>query len=648
MNPIHIIVPILLIAAYIGIAYLWNAKYRPRQISRGNPTDKFSRSSTRLWRFIFTEDKAGLFEKKKKEDSNPADDEPKEKTLFKKLAVWNNYYIFTLLLTILFFIVKPDISWVPALFFICPIVARAPHMLKTRQQKLMRMFAVANSTFRYGRNAEMDPWANINVKKWIGATTPGETIIQFPPSWAASPMSQDAFETHFSQTVTDQNTWTYKWDIAKGNVTMTPVGHIPSIANYPGSADRPWNEIPLGLGAGGEIVWDVKSSPHALIAGKSGGGKSVAQRNIVFHTIQHNDKWCFLGVDPKKVELKPYKKYKNTVLGIGTTLEDMVEIIRYAKEEMMRRYETMEELEVNHFEDLPEPPRAILLMVDEAYMLMAPEGNKTDQGKENDQLHGEASILIGEIARLGRAAGVHLVLAMQRPDAVVLKGEIKNNLEVRIAAGRLDATPSSMVLDNGLATRVPNIRGRGVAQINGDGQLYQGYFAKQSWIDTWLMDHPEREPEVAMMNAGKHEPVIPEDLSDLEEFNILDEDDSQIDENSEDEELNVTRIDDSSDFLAENSAREDDTPKVEQPAKIQPKDIDSSLYKKEVPDKKKKAEIQDEELEDLLKLLQDDNFSDESELAQPVIEEMIPSSVEEKITEQPKFSLPPRGLPPRS
>lgn len=272
----------------------------------------------------------------------------------------------------------------------------------------------------------------------------------------------------------------------------------------------------------------VDSASRLFVAGEAliATHNSVAQRNIVFHCIQHNDKWCFLGVDPKKVELKPYAKYKNTVLGIGTTLEDMVEIIRYAKEEMMTRYETMEELEVNHFEDLPNPPRAIMLMVDEAYMLMATAGNKTDQGKEDDALHGEASFLIGEIARLGRAAGVHLVLAMQRPDAVVLKGEIKNNLEVRIAAGRLDSTPSAMVLDNGLATRVPsNIRGRGVAQINGDGQLYQGYFAPQNWIDDWLLANPEREPEVIEMLMKKRAAAnpemdldMPENLDDINEF----------------------------------------------------------------------------------------------------------------------------------
>lgn len=555
----YIAAPILLIALYIGASLLWNKKYRPWRRERGIPTDKFAGAFKRLTRFVFREDKQPIIKK----ISNPK---------VQKWVTWNNFYILSLLATVGVFALNPLQAWIPFLIFIIPIITRAPGVFKARQKTLNRMLTVANSVFHYGRGAELEPWSYVNVKKWTGYTTPGETVITFPASWMASPMSQDSFENHFSQTVTEDNTWVYTWSPAKGQVVMKPVGHIPTQAPYPGSADRPWNEIPLGLGAGGEIVWDVTKSPHALVAGKSGGGKSVAQRTIVFHCIQHNDKWCFLGVDPKKVELKPYAKYKNTVMGIGTTLEDMVEIIRYAKEEMMRRYEAMEELEVNHFGDLPDPPRAIMLMVDEAYMLMATEGVKTDQGKENDQLHGEASTLIGEILRLGRAAGVHITLAMQRPDATVLKGEFKNNLEVRIAAGRLDSTPSAMVLDSGLATRVPsNIKGRGVASMNGDQELYQGYFASQDWINDWLLENPEREPDVVdwiRKTRKVEEPVaeVAEDLSGLADFDTHvagDDEDEEFDstlsnddsgdytvpDNVPDAVVDMSRIDESEDFL---------------------------------------------------------------------------------------------------
>lgn len=567
----------------------------------------------------------------------------------KKFFTFNFLYISLFVLAIILHFPFPKIALIPFVIAIGFILSRAPKVFKKRQETLLRMLTVANSIFRYGRGAELNPWAYVRVKKWIGYTIPGETIVTFPASWISSPASRDGFEEHFNQTVTADNTWVYQWDTSKGIVTCSPVGHIPTKAMYEGSADRPWNEIPLGLGAAGEIVWDVTKEPHALVCGKTGGGKSVAQRNIIFHTIQHNDKWCFLGVDPKRVELKPYKKYTNTVLGIATTLEDEVEVIRYAKEEMMRRFQAMEDLGVNHFKDLPNPPRAIMLMVDEAYQLMAPEGIKTDEGKENDNLHGEASMLIGEIARLGRAAGVHLTLAMQRPDAIVLKGELKNNLDVRVAAGRLDSTPSAMVLDSGAATRVPgDIKGRGVVRIGGDVEQYQGYFAEQNWIDGWLMkpENRHREPEVVAELMAKEQSDGTPDLGDVEDFTEL-------------EDIDETRFDDATDFMAPEEKEEGET-YVPTPEEVRaaaeaealeamrnapksfgtvelPIDSDEILVVEEVAIPKTVfVEKEKEEIPSLDQLIKPKSV--EPTLAEPV-----------KPVEAPAPALPPRtgGLPPR-
>jgi hypothetical protein len=248
---------------------------------------------------------------------------------------------------------------------------------------------------------------------------------------------------------------------------------------------------------------------------------SVLQRNLIFHCIQHNDMWRFLGVDVKRVELTPFKRYTQTVLGIGANLEDGVDIVRYAKKVMESRYERMEEAGVNHFKDLIDPSTgkphyAIMLMVDEAFMFMSPEGNKSDEGKVRDQLHAEGSSILGDIARLGRAAGIHLVLATQRPDATVIKGELKANLDIRIAAGRLDSTPSMMVLDSGAATMLPgDIKGRGIVRFGGEQQQFQGYYADQDWIDEWLEKHPGAEPEIYPLIANKADNVEEDLLGEL-------------------------------------------------------------------------------------------------------------------------------------
>lgn len=111
--------------------------------------------------------------------------------------------------------------------------------------------------------------------------------------------------------------------------------------------------------------------------------------------------------------------------------------------------------------------------------------HNTDEAKAAQALKGEAASKIGSIARLGRAAGVHLMIATQRPDAKLIPGELKANLGARFACGRMPSTASSMVLDNTHAMETHGV-GRAIMQIHGDEEKVQVYFASQSWIDDWL------------------------------------------------------------------------------------------------------------------------------------------------------------------
>lgn len=113
--------------------------------------------------------------------------------------------------------------------------------------------------------------------------------------------------------------------------------------------------------------------------------------------------------------------------------------------------------------------------------------HNSEEGKAEDAMKGEANMIIGSIARLGRAAGVHLVIATQRPDAKLIPGETKANLGVRINCGTTNSTASSMILENAEGTKVKsNPRGRLYLQIYGKGDHGQGFFADQSWIDDYL------------------------------------------------------------------------------------------------------------------------------------------------------------------
>lgn len=150
---------------------------------------------------------------------------------------------------------------------------------------------------------------------------------------------------------------------------------------------------------------------------------SVTQRSLLLHALQSPD-WRVVLVDPKRVELSAYRSHPH-VIEVATELEDATALIEKVEQEMQSRYIRMQQEGVNHFRLLAKPPHALLLMVDELFALLSPENVKSDEGKERDELHARCTVLIGSIARLGRAAGVHMMLATQRPDAKVLPGEVK-------------------------------------------------------------------------------------------------------------------------------------------------------------------------------------------------------------------------------
>lgn len=234
-------------------------------------------------------------------------------------------------------------------------------------------------------------------------------------------------------------------------------------------------------------------APDRLFAAGGSDGKSivshnsVVQRNIILGCILRPDSWRFLGIDLKKVELSSFRAYSNVVLGIATTLEDALTVLRFAQETMMKRYAELEQLGLNNFLDLPEKGQALLVMVDEAGELLSPSGVKSEEGKAEDALKGEAAMIIGSIARLGRAAGVHLIIATQRPDAKIIAGETKANLGVRVNCGRTDSNASQMILGTGDGARVKaNPRGRLYLRIYSSGDHGQGFFADPSWIDEYL------------------------------------------------------------------------------------------------------------------------------------------------------------------
>lgn len=214
---------------------------------------------------------------------------------------------------------------------------------------------------------------------------------------------------------------------------------------------------------------------------------SVSQQNIIISCLLRPKNWVILGIDLKRVELTRFKQFG---VKVATDLETAVEFLRFAQAVMMKRYERMEESGVNDFEDLPEPLQALMVMIDEAGELLSPSGANTDAAKEEDDLKGEVTMILGSIARLGRASGVHLVIATQRPDAKLIPGETRDNLAVRVGCGRLKPNASGMMFDSNIGQRVhASPKGGMYVQIHGNGNMGQGFFAPNDWLEKYYEEN---------------------------------------------------------------------------------------------------------------------------------------------------------------
>lgn len=275
--------------------------------------------------------------------------------------------------------------------------------------------------------------------------------------------------------------------------------YLPCKVAYDDIAESPWDEFPLGTNEDlNTATWNPATSPNLLLFGPPGSGKSVIDRNLIFHCLQHPDKWRIYGIDPWRSDLSPYKKYSPVVERLVTDdLGEALEVCLAVRDEMMDRHEKMEALDVYNYRDLPDAPPAILLLVTEVWWLISPSGGRTRSGLEEDVFRAEMSMILTEISRLGRAAGVHLVLSTQRTNAI--DGELKENMTTKVVIGHTRADQSILVLGHEEASHIPmtlqtdhygphlaSISGRGYIQQGEVGQQFQAAFAPDDWYDEWL------------------------------------------------------------------------------------------------------------------------------------------------------------------
>ncbi|HII0784862.1 TPA: DNA translocase FtsK [Staphylococcus aureus] len=240
------------------------------------------------------------------------------------------------------------------------------------------------------------------------------------------------------------------------------------------------------------LLMDIAKTPHALIAGATGSGKSVCINSILMSLLykNHPEELRLLLIDPKMVELAPYNGLPHLVAPVITDVKAATQSLKWAVEEMERRYKLFAHYHVRNItafnKKAPYDERMpkIVIVIDELadLMMMAPQ---------------EVEQSIARIAQKARACGIHMLVATQRPSVNVITGLIKANIPTRIAFMVSSSVDSRTILDSGGAER---LLGYGDMLYLGSGMnkpiRVQGTFVSDDEIDD-VVDFikQQREPD---------------------------------------------------------------------------------------------------------------------------------------------------------
>ena len=228
------------------------------------------------------------------------------------------------------------------------------------------------------------------------------------------------------------------------------------------------NPLKVALGKdidNNSIFTRIDKWPHGLIAGTSGSGKSVSMNTILVSILLRNkpDEVKLLLIDPKTVELMPYNEIPHLVTPVINDPHMASEALKWACEEMDRRYSFLQANQVRNIGDYNEKCKTnknlqkmpyIVIVIDELADLMTVAANEIEDS-------------IKRLTAKARAAGMNLLVATQRPTVDVIKGTIKANIATRVAFKTTSQVDSQTILDE---TGAESLLGRGDMLLKADGE----------------------------------------------------------------------------------------------------------------------------------------------------------------------------------
>ena len=231
----------------------------------------------------------------------------------------------------------------------------------------------------------------------------------------------------------------------RGKVSVRDLIEDPRFAAFEGA-------LPVVLGKdtmGNPVYADLAAMPHVIVAGATGSGKSVGLNVMLLSMLYRRspEELRFLMIDPKVVELAPFERIPHMLQPVVTDMGKAAQALQWAVGEMERRYQLFAATgsrnigsyngKVERGEVSSEKLPSIVIVIDEFADLMA------QQGKDK-----EVESSVSRLAQKARAAGMHVILATQRPSVDVLTGTIKANFPTRIAYRVAQKVDSRTILDD--------------------------------------------------------------------------------------------------------------------------------------------------------------------------------------------------------
>lgn len=308
--------------------------------------------------------------------------------------------------------------------------------------------------------AERLRWARAWQRAGLGSAPPSTVAgcwptcsytFRCPPGWNTSDLSRASERV----AIASGSHW---WELQPSSdgrwmllIDASDWRHLRGVQLRPTVGDL---TVPIGRYPEGVASWDLRLSPHLLVAGATGSGKSSFLRALVA-CLPLGWCWRVIIIDPKQLDFAPASDVLEVV-----ELRDASAVMAGLVEELNHRKSALKSASRDHWTDLPTrvvPTRPTLLVIDEAADVLGGVGvRRTDTQQLRDDF--------GTLARQGRACGIHLVASFTRPDADVIPGAMRDQFGARVGLGPLSPDGARMVFGGAQLPTLPDaLPGTGLA-----------------------------------------------------------------------------------------------------------------------------------------------------------------------------------------